>query len=168
MFKIGLTFLTLLVSVVGAVASSAPDCKNSLRIVSASSVELQPCSNTNKSVSPAYRNNGTQECVTLRDSDVVTCRPGGNCQPPAFYAPPAASMPSTVVPPLPVTASSDMSAGATVALIVCGLSALAGVFIRKRKEDDADEKAEAEKAENEKKYRERAVKISASPHVANA
>lgn len=182
MFKIGVTFLTLMISVIGAVAGSQPEGKSSLRFVSASSIELQPCVNRamvapaykaqncqecdHVSVTPAYKAQNSRECVILSDSDLATCRPQGQ-QPPAFYPPPA-SPPMTATPsPLPVAPNSGMSEGATIALIVCGLSALGGVFIRKRKEDDADEKAEADKAEKEKKYRERAVKLTASPHVAN-
>lgn len=191
MFKIGVTFLTLLVSVIGAVYGGQPESKNSLRFVSESSVELQPCSNRTPAVTSAYKHsqdsvvvepafrgqnsqcpncntNGkiSQEYVVLSDSEVATCRPQGQ-QPPAFFPPPA-SPPMTATPaPLPVASNSGMPEGATIGLIVCGLSALGGVFIRKRKEDDADEKAEADKAEKEKKYRERAVKITAAPHVAN-
>lgn len=176
MFKIGVTFLTLLVSVIGAVYGGQPDSKSSLRFVNASSVELQPCVNKTTVVAPAYKGQNSQcstcngqnsrEYVVLSDSDMATCRPQGQ-QPPAFFPPQSAPPVAATPAPLPSPVNSGMSQGATIALIVCGLAGLGGVFIRKRKEDDADEKAEADKAEKEKKYRERAVKITASPHVAN-
>lgn len=139
MFKAGLTFLALIVSVVGSIAGSECGKPSSLRFVSASSVELEPCAN--KCVSPAYQSSGQREQIVLRDSDLVTCRPNGS-QPPAFYPQPSAPSPPSLPSPVPTVVSSMADNGVVglFGLVVGAIGLAIGAVIGHFKANDEDEK----------------------------
>lgn len=143
MFKAAISFTLLFCSVVSA--------------ISADYAQARQCSGQNQQL--VFRGN----CRGNED-----CSPGR--LPPSFQTPPAVGViPPSIMPVSPVAGDEDTKMGlaAILGLLVTGCAVVGGVLRQKHIEDETDEHEAELTVAKEKAFRERAIKMAASKHVAN-